>query len=78
MAGMVDESFGNDTQLTTMIGVPLAIDRDGSYVVAVVAEVMEEATVVPETVDEAEVAVKVEEEETFNNETTMMATTVYF
>ena len=35
-----------------MIGVPLATDGDKSYVVAVVAEAVEEATVVPEAVDE--------------------------
>ena len=48
-----------------MIGVPLAIDRDGSYVVAVVTEAVEElaATVFPEAVNEVEAAVEVEEEE---------------
>ena len=61
-----------------MIGVPLVIDRDGSYVVAVQAEAVEEATVIPEAMDEVEAVVEVDEEETFNNETTMMATTVLF
>ena len=37
-----------------------------------------EAMVVPDAVDDVEAVVKVEEEETFNNETTMMATTVLF
>ena len=60
---MADGSIGNDSRSTAMIGVPLAIDRDGSYVVAVVAE--------SEAVGEVEAAVEVEEEEAFNNETTM-------
>jgi len=42
-------------------------------------ETMEEVepTVVPEAVDEVEAAVKVEEEEIFNKEATMMATKLY-
>ena len=52
---------------------PLAIGRDWSYVLAVVEEAAEEAeaTVVPKAVDEEETTVEVEEEETFNNETTI-------
>ena len=49
---MVDGSIGNDTQstTTTMIGFPLAIDRDwGSMVTAAVVEEVE-AVVVPEAV----------------------------
>ena len=66
--GTADGSIRNDTRSTTMIGVPLAIYRDGSYVVVVVAEAVEEATVVPEAMDEVEAAFKVDEEETVNNE----------
>ena len=34
--------MGNNTRSPTMIGVPLGIDRDGSIVVAVRAEAVEE------------------------------------
>ena len=61
-----------------MIGVPLGIDQDGSSMVAVVAEAVDEveAAVVPKAV--AEAADEVEAAVEAKRETTMLATTVYF